>query len=263
MKKNNFSKQKLIMTAIVGMLAFLPMLARATTTFPVDQAGMAAYVKLGQLTQANFDNAKQNLFESVESASSTYMVGVKGYSVDGGSSTKVNFHIYLATNGWLVVYLPKDQEPSRMINWAPNATLDNTLLKLAIEDAAGKIGSAPTTSIVYYDFAQPDAKKMTVARETVTGENNVYSKNFTVLVPGTVYQASYALKSYGLTKPSNNTFGSVYLDQQLVNNMATDPFVWGIYDSALFMANQNHTITLNQGYSYPVSAATLILYSVN
>ena len=195
MKKIYFGKQKLIMICIAGIVAFLPILTHAATTFPVDQAGMAAYVKLGNLTQANFDNAKQNLFDSVEAASSTYMIGVKKYSVDDTSGVKINFHIYLGTNGWLVVYLSKDQEPSQIINWATGAALDNTLLKLAIEDSAAKINSAPTTAIAYYDFAQPDARKMTVVRENISSGGS--PKDFTVMVPGTLYQASYSILSTG------------------------------------------------------------------
>ena len=141
--------------------------------------------------------------------------------------------------------------------------LSDTLLKAAIEDAIGKIGATAANPVAYYDFAFPDAQKMTLTRENVTGDNGVFTKNFTVLVPGTIYQASYSLKCYGVGKQDNATYGSLWIDEQLVKDMPTSPLVYGIYDGTLFTANQSHTIRLNQGYTYPVSAATMILYKTN
>jgi hypothetical protein len=104
---------------------------------------------------------------------------------------------------------------------------------------------------------------MTLTRENVNGANGVYTKNFTVLVPGTIYQASYSLKSDGTSKQNNYTFGALYFDDQLVKDMPTSPLVYGIYDGALFTANQSHAIQLNQGITDPISGATLILYRTN
>jgi hypothetical protein len=266
MVKNHLGNCKLILTAIIGLFAFLPLLAEAqtnSTTFPVDQAGMAAYVKLDSISETNFDNAKQSLFDQVETAGSTYLIGTKQYSIDGSEQKKVNFHIYLGADGWLVVYLTKDQEPSRMVNWHTGTALSDTLLKSVIEDAIQKIGAAASKPFAYYDFAFPDAQKMTMVRENVNGDNGVYTKRFTVLVPGTIYQASYSLKCDGLSKPSNYTFGSLQIGDQVVNDMTTSPLVYGIYGNALFTANQSHTIQLNQGYTDPLSGATLILYKTN
>ena len=197
----NYSK--LVLTAIAGLFAILPALATAqtdATTFPVDQAGMAAYVKLDSISQTNFDNAKQSLFDQVETAGSTYLIGTKQYSVDGSDQNKINFHIYLGANGWLVAYLLNTEEPTRIVNWNTGAALSDTLLKTAIEDAISKIGATAANPVAYYDFAFPDAQKMTLTRENVNGDNGVFTKNFTVLVPGTVYQASYSLKSDGVGK---------------------------------------------------------------
>jgi hypothetical protein len=271
MVKNYSKENKLVLTALAGLLALLPALANAlanaqtnSTTFPVNQAGMAAYVKLDSISAANFDNAKQSLFDQVETAGSTYLIGTKLYSVDASEQNKVNFHIYLGADGWLVVYLTKDQEPSRMVNWRSGTALSDTLLKYALEDAIQKIGATAANPIAYYDFAFPDAQKMTLVRENVNWPNNGDSfKKFTALVPGTIYQASYSLKCDGTSKPNNYTFGALYIDEQLVKDMPTSPLVYGIYDGALFTANQSHTIQLNQGYTDPLSGATLILYKTN
>ncbi|MFZ3074214.1 MAG: hypothetical protein WA093_03755, partial [Minisyncoccales bacterium] len=70
MKMKNFY-QLFAAAFVFGILAAMPSVSSAqsaATTFPVDQAGIAAYVKLGQLSLDNFENAKNNLFDYVENA---------------------------------------------------------------------------------------------------------------------------------------------------------------------------------------------------
>lgn len=257
---------------IFGALVVAPSVASALTvtgTFPADKAGMAAYVKLDPLTETNFDNAKASLFDSVESFGETYMIGLKEYSVDGPNYNKLNFRIYLGTNGWLVVYLLKDQEPSRIVNWRRDAatgkfvSLSDTLLKFAIENAISKIGAPAVTSVEYYNFAYPDAKKMTLTRENIYNGEPI-TDDFTVLVPGTLYLASYALASIGGAQNTWSEAVGAYIDNKKINGIGDIPFIYGNYLAADFTAGVSHTIRLDKrNDDYPASIVTMLFYSVN
>jgi len=239
--------------------------ANATSTFPIEDAGMSAYVQLDTISQATFDNATANLFESVESFDSTYMIGVKDYyASDVFTVSKLQFHIYLDTNGWLVVSLLNSQEPSMMVNWSDGATLDNNLLKSAVIEAVNKLGASyNNSSIKYYDFSHPDATKMTLVRENILPGEDLEDE-FTALVPGTIHQASYAMVVLSGGLNSWSQAATLLLDGNLVVYIKQNSFVYGLYDAAIFTPGVSHTINLrSRDTSCSIAAATLILYSAD
>lgn len=262
---------------VFGILTAMPSVSSAqtaATTFPVNEAGIAAYVKLDSISQTNFDRARQSLFDSVESFGDTYMIGVKEYSIDGidgGPYNKVNLHMYLGADGWLVVYLLKTEEPSRIVNWRADAAtgklvpLSDTLLKFAIEDATSKIGASALTSAAYYDFAQPEATKMTMIREIIEKGGQESSDEFTVLVPGTLQQASWATKCFDCAINSWDAAATLYVDNNYAAGEVSTSFDYGDYDNAMLGGNKSHAIRLDRrsGSDDYVGAVTLLLYSPN
>lgn len=264
----------LTITAVFGFLSFLiiaPAAANAqnaASAFPADAAGLAAYVKLSAISQDTFDRARQSLFESVESAAATYMIGVKKYSNDGVSNgyDQTVFHIYLGADGWLAVYLLKDQFPGQIANWREGAGLSDTMLKYAVDDALQKIGAAAAEPLKYYNFAYPDAKKMTFVRETMNKGDQIYSDDFSVLIPGTFYQGSYGIKCFDCAIRSWNEMGmNLYVDNSLFVGKPYEAFLYGNYDGVLFGDNKSHTVSLSRR-SYvddKVSGFTVLFYSPN
>ena len=260
--------------AVLGFFAAMPQVSNAqtaTTTFPVDQAGIAAYVKLGQLSLDNFENAKNNLFDYVENAGSAYLIGVKKYPVSDIEITNntIDVRLYLGANGWLVAYLPKDQEPSRIVNWHSGQPLSNTILKVAVDDAVQKIGAAAAGPVNYYDFVYPGANKMTFARQnlsdTLEGANSDLSKTISIFVPGTLLQATYAIKSYASEwVPNNGPRAVLNLNNEQVAVCNPGSFGHGTYPGALFASNANNSIELARGSGIRyVSAATALIYKTN
>jgi len=254
-------KTKLAVSVLLAVFAALPLavVADATITFPKDDAGMAAYVKLNQLSQVNFDNACQSLFENAAPSGQTYMIGTKNYSATDDGTNKVEFHIYLGTDGWLVVYLLRNQNPSRIVNWQSGHPLSETLLKIATEDAIDKIGASVAETMKYYDFSNPDATKMTLIRETV--EPGQTADDFSVTVPGNLYRASYSLASFGGAYNSQTVFASLYMDNnQFVDKITDTPIIWGDYDESIFTAQTSHTVILNKRNDNTTARVTTLLF---
>lgn len=270
MKKNYFSKQKLIMTAVASIFAFLPMLVAAAPVFP-GNAGIAAYVKLDSFSIDDYNRAKQNYFNTLDSfvMGDTYVVGIKTFSVSdaGGTAAMKPYYVYLGNDGWLVTYLWKEDygQFSQIINWRNGAALDNTMLKVAIEDAATKIRVTYSDSIKYYDFSHPEATKMTIIRESVdTGSAN--SNDFSVYVPGTIYSASYSVNC----ESCSDTSGAyVSCSNGLSTNRIGNGFFYGSYKEpgypySLIPGNKSHKITIRRDNdtAHPV-LGSLIIYKTN
>jgi hypothetical protein len=267
-------KKILAVSSFLALFAVLPLDAFAETTsatFPASTAGMSAYVKLGNFSVDNYEavapyftNFKEYI-GTPESASSTYIIGVKQYNTvsDAFGKKEVTFHLYLAADGWLVIYLTRGQEPSQIVNWRTGSQLSDTMLKIAIDEAAAAIGAPVAESMKYYDFQHPEANKMTMMRETAVG-----SSSFSVIVPGQIKQASWAYGCFDdQTSCQWQNLGGIYFDNGipiLVATSASPSFSYGDYDLAQFTANEPHTVLLTQGsvYTHP-SAATLILYKTN
>ncbi len=264
---NKLIKLVCLIFSILFCVAVLPDIANAEDAVPANpfaNAGMSAYVKLDSITESIFENAKANLFDSVENYSANYIVGLGNtYAYPGYNNAEVPLHIYLSTTGWLMVYLTADQEPSMIVNWDKQTPLGENLLKLAVEDAAKKIGATyNNSSVKYFDFEYPDAAKMTLVRENVSIQNT--SNTFNVLVPGTIHHASYALASFGVGLNSYTRYVDLYIDKEPAGNINGDAFVYGAYDDARFTAGADHEIMLSKNMDeYPASAVTLILYSIN
>ncbi len=263
---NKLIKLSFLLFSIFLCTAIYPAIASAqedASAALLESAGLGAYVKLDSIDQTTFDNATASLFNSVESFGTDYMIGVKNYYAhEANSEALVPLHFYLRTDGWLVVYLLNSQESSMIVNWNDGASLEDNLLKLAVEDAAGTIGASyDDSSIKYYDFAHPDASQMTLVRENIE-DNSQLMNSFSILVPGTVYQATYAMASFGGALKANTSWANLYLDNNMVHNAkTTDNFVYGNYDESLFTAQISHEVIMHKADDiYPASTATLILY---
>jgi len=257
-KKICIGYRSFIMSAIAVVCAFLPTLAGAATSFPVSQAGMAAYVKLdtANFSIANFDNAKLALFDSIETASATYLIGKKAYGVDDNDKTKYDFRIYLGADGWLVVYILTSDYPSYIVNWKTGAALSDTILKFAIEDAIAKIGVPAAAPFQYYNFYFPTAKKMTLIRDSVGYNNSDLTKSYNVFVPG-----STAWMYFGTKGVADGECSMAYLvNGSVAANISLNAISnFSFYE--VFRTNQSYNIDLRRTSDRcKASAVTLLFY---
>lgn len=246
--------------------AFIPAPIFAATTFPVNSAGIGAYVKLKDFSVANFENAKQ-YFDSPQTASSTYVISFKKYHNADNTPylNDITINFYLNSQGWLVAYLNKGDAPSRIVNWTSGVALENTMLKFALGEAMASIVATAETSMKYYDFSNPEANKMTLVREAAETHGTL-SNNFSVLIPGTTLRASYAIKCLPCVIDSWRIPSRLYLDSAFVgkNDFYTGNFVYGDYFAAIFNDGQSHSISIERegGGDHP-AAATVFIYKTN
>jgi hypothetical protein len=258
--------------AVLGFLTIAPAASvQAATTFPVGEAGIAAYVKLNSISQANFDLATQQFFNSA-TASSTYMIGIKTYNAADYNTVfkdPIDIHFYLGANGWLVAYLLKDEISSRIVNWNSDQPLNNTLLQAAINDATSTIGVSASSAINYYDFSHPTANKMTLVRESFAEGSTSTTNDFDVTVPGSVLQASWAVACAEGTGSTYTDAASLSFDDNGIARSWGNPFIYGNfvdnYNNNYFTANIDHKITLTRrsDANYYAATATLLIYKTN
>jgi len=145
------------------------------TAFPVDKAGISAYIDTGQTI--DLDKIK-TIFPEVEEVGDNYIIGITPISDYGGN---ISVHVYADTDGWIVAYLENDESASKIMQWGTadvNNPIITTITTTTLEDALHKAGDAASVGIVssnikYYDFEFPNANSMMIFIRTraTTGTN--------------------------------------------------------------------------------------------
>lgn len=184
----------------ITMVSIKPAMAETSeTTFPVGEAGIAAYVKVNSIDITDLADALY-LYNSVEKYDKTYAIGT--LSVESGlpgfGSILYDYpHLYIGLDGWLVAYYLKTEEASRIMQWKGYAAgaINTTILQDAIDTMCTELGVTYSEPVKYYDFEFPEANRLTIIAETI-----VYSDNsFFITIPGTLtlYEASYSVYTKG------------------------------------------------------------------
>lgn len=181
----------------ITMISMKPTKAETSeTTFPVDEAGIAAYVKLDSVDITDLTEAL-NHFRSIKEWDRTHAIGTVTV-VAGYGGWRDYPHVYIGLDGWIVAYYLKDEEASRIMYWHAYSpyTPGTTTLKDAIDIMCANIGVTYSTPIKYYDFEFPEANKLTLIVEMIdypTYNFAPYADSFSVTIPGTLYEGSYSL----------------------------------------------------------------------
>lgn len=190
--------------------------------------------------------------------SNHYAINDSPYSAGGD---KISVKIYLGVDSWLAAYLLKDESLGKIINWKTGATIADNILKVAIEDVMQKITHTGAGTIKYYDFANLQASKMTFIIENIGIDDEGYTDEFSVLIPGDLKRASYSLLSSGCNMASHYSLMTLYLDGSYVAGQPSTVFLWGDYDLTKFIVgggNKILTYRLNYGQCKTDSATVLV-----
>jgi len=176
---------------IIVITSILLLAVNANAAFPVDEAGIAAYVNLNKsinLLQA------ADVFAPPIAVNETYLIG----QISGWSGK-----VYVGADGWVIAYIPNGTLSSNLISWngfASNPNVNNATNMLEdsirrVSEAVGVNFSLIKSNIQYYDFIYPNATHMTIAVETQAG---IGTNEFYLLVPSnkTVYESSYSYYGY-------------------------------------------------------------------
>lgn len=235
--------------------------AETSTTFPVDEAGIAAYVKLDSVTIEDLTEALIFFRFGGESKEETYVIG----TVEVENKFWKNYpHLYIGLDGWMVAFYLKDEEASRIMQWKDYTpgTISTTTLKDAIDFMAENIGVTYSGEVKYYHFAFPEANKMTLIAETLPEATlGTCTNSFSVTVPGTLYEASYSIYSVHWGYSPRNMWLKVDGEVGFNEDETGNKEFYGFYKPAtLFAVNVPHFVELYRFNCNGEGAATVLVY---
>ena len=164
--------------------------ANQPATFADDEAGIAAYINVGQ----SIDLSKvDDLCRAIEEVNVNYLlcsIGVPDY--DENHDPKLFVH----KDGWVMAYYRNSEPTSKVFDWrhyTGNTTLP-TKLEQALNLVITKIGAASVTP-TYYHFAYPNANKMMLIGEITLGKTQ---DSFQLTLPQESQGFSYYERSWSL-----------------------------------------------------------------
>ena len=152
----------------------------AEASFLEEEAGMAAYINVGQTI--DLSRAK-GAYRTVEKETETYIVGSIALP-DYPASEDV--HAYIHKDGWVVTYYSKEEPTSKSIDWASYSPgRVNTKQELALSVIGNRLG-VTITGVKYYHFAYPLAARALFAadsdelRITIPSGLQVYERSYSI-----------------------------------------------------------------------------------
>jgi len=169
----------------------------SATTFPVDEAGISAYVKVSDSIDLEtvMENLLPHIAEVLEVNPTYFIVTVTN---DDNQDT----HLYVGADGWVISYYLLPQAVSMTVRWniaseedpTPEEVTSMTTLEEVISKTCDAIGIDYETiksGIKFYDFEHPNADRMMFVVDMQSGEG---SNSFYIAIPPevTVKESSYS-----------------------------------------------------------------------
>jgi len=239
--------------------------------FPEDEAGISAYVNVGQAIDLE---QVATIYSQINEISATHVIGMVPISNFGGN---VHPHLYADINGWIVAYFTKDEPASLIMDWQNNNKGDvnnpkieeikTTTLEQAIKKACDAIGidyKEIEPKIKYYDFEFPEADNMFLFVKT----RATYGSNYVhISIPDNykLYEASYYHCAYSLDDSKLKIDGKIVSDLSISRGWQRK---FGLYDTEEdFNVGQPHTLEIYyDGYYSPevgsAEFATVLIYKL-
>ncbi|MFC2077821.1 hypothetical protein ACFLTM_03340 [Candidatus Bipolaricaulota bacterium] len=190
-----------------GGIFFLSAPAFAETAsadeFPRNEVGICAYVNMGDVIELS---RAADAFSGIEASESDYIIGTVALP---NLEEDMWPHVYISSDGWIMAYYPKTEPTSRIVQWIgyqqdeiTTTTLRDTLVQVVL--TMNLSASTVKSSLGYYHFQNPNARKLLIALDTVTG-----SDSFTYTIPSglSLYEASWSHYASGL-----GTYDDTYVE---------------------------------------------------
>lgn len=235
------------------IIGILMLTMNANASFPVDEAGIVAYVSVGSSADLNKTYA---IYEDVLDTSATHIIGTVRIANIIGDSVPL---VYVGADGWVVAYYPKAEPASKIMQW--NGYSKPYVNTTTLADAISKMATALGVSfedikedINYYDFRYPEANLMTMIVER--GEGYSYnSYNLTIPETMTLYNASYS--HFGL---SGSRFSVLAVDGTPISSVAYG-LTYGYYNITRdFKKDVPHKVEIDGNGLSGFGASTVLIY---
>ncbi len=252
--------------------------AEESVTFPVNEAGISAYLKINEPGPEKLAKAiylKDEIIEQEEThiiMSLKIDIEIKAETSENDINKKIYPLIYLNTDGWMVAYFPKEEESSKIMQWTNYSpgNLATNVLKEALIKTTQEIEATYSGEIKYYHFSYPDANKMTLVAETIHHPSQ-YENNFSVIVPGTIHEVSYFFYHSFRTNYTDHCYIKLLVDDVEIDSFSHSScngkgFKYGYYNSDTFKNNVAHLVSLSvlgrDDVYFEGGAATLFIYQI-
>jgi hypothetical protein len=269
---------------IFSVILFIPFssFGESATTFPKEDAGISAYTKTDDINENNNITKITEavaFFESLGSGmliegESTHVIGRIPVKIEvEGYSFNLNPYIYIDIEGWIVAYFRKEEPSSKIVQWTNYSpgNLSTNILEEAVDKITTEL-DLTYSSLSYYHFQYPEANRMTIVVDTVNSLDSPVN-NFSVTIPGTIYESSYSLY-YGKKLISSEYCPvNLIVDGNIVHkkeNMSSgwawcqgQEFTYDFYPTETFTTEKPHSVVFKDpaGKRIRMGAATTFLYS--
>jgi len=166
-------------------------------TFPVDDAGIAAYVQVSESIDLHttMNNLLPHIPDVIEVNSTYFIVNVTN---DDNQIT----HLYVGADGWVIPYYLGTENVSKVVRWnitsSQDPTPENVSSMTTLEEVIFKTCTAIgvdyetiRSNIKFYDFEHPNANRMMIVVDMLSESG---SNSFYMAIPSevTVKESSYS-----------------------------------------------------------------------
>lgn len=203
--------------------------ANGELAFPARDAGIAAYVRLGQ----TFELADvQPVFNEMVAVGDNYMIGIIKIQNFGDPSP---VHLYVDADGWMIAYIKRNESTAAIMQWLPAdkntpqiSTIPRTTLLDAMKLAADAIGVGSIPQAKYYHFRYTNASHLTIFVKTIAEEGDAHTQ---VQIPGdySLFEASYSHFYITDNSRKNNWAGTWYIRSKVMVDGTTVSELVGDY----------------------------------
>jgi len=176
--------------------------------FPMNEAGISAYVNMG--TAIDLVKARA-LLSAPEDVTDTYVIGTIPLT---GNDESMWPHVYIGKDGWLLAYYPSTEPTSYLFQWYgyQGGTVNTTTLRDILISLATNLHldlSKTETELSYFHFKYPDATKLIIAVDTVSGNDEF---RYTIPSGVALYDASWTQHAEGVVLSYGNGGTSSSID---------------------------------------------------
>ena len=236
------------------------------TTFPVDDAGISAYVKVSESIdlQATMNNLLPHISDIIEVNTTYFIVNVTN---DDNQIT----HLYVGADGWVIPYYLRTENVSKIVRWnitssqdpTPENVTSMTTLEEVIFKTCAAIGVDYETiksDIKFYDFEHPDANRMMIVVDMLMLIGGDGSNSFYMAIPSmvTVKESSYSHYKHC------NGYGWSYIlvNTTQISYFHSSPIEGAMYNNYDLTLDQKNTIKLSDdiGRVYTSGVGWVVVY---
>ena len=267
-KRMKMGKSKYVLVlAAVFLCLFMAGHASATdgTTFPVDDAGIAAYVKVSESIglEATMNNLLPHISDIIEVNPTYFIVNITN---DDNQIT----HLYVGADGWVIPYYLRIENVSKIVRWnitssqdpTPQNVTKMTTLEEVISKTCATIGVDYKTiesDIKFYDFEHPDANRMMIVVDILSGRT---LHSFYMAIPSvvTVKESSYSHYMRGGCCYWGPSYSTISVNETQISHISGNNYDGAQYYNYDLTLDQKNTIKLYEDCACEAGVGWVLVY---